>query len=77
MGRTLKDSSSSRTTPGVYEVIKRQDSLFDILHNGEITQRSISERWLEAELAKHGICGSELRDVCRQLNEGGKAKLSF
>jgi hypothetical protein len=77
MGRTVKDSGRSRTMPNVYEVIRRQDGSFDVFYNGQPKHSSIPDRWLEDELAKHGICGIEYREVRRQLLELGKAKLSF
>jgi len=77
MGRTVKDSGRLRTMRNVYEIIRRQDRSFDILHNGELEHSSIPDGWLEDELAKHGICGIEYREVRRQLLESGNAKLSF
>ena len=77
MGRTVKDSGRLRSIPNVYEIVRRQDRSFDILHNGDLEHTSIPDGWLEDELAKHGICGSEYREVRRQLFESGKAKLSF
>jgi hypothetical protein len=77
MGRTVKDSGRLRTMPNVYEIVRRQDGSFDIFHNGGLEHSSIADGWLEDELAKHGICGSEYRDVRHQLNEFGKAKLRF
>jgi hypothetical protein len=63
--------------PNIYEVVRRQDRSFDLLHNGELEQSSIPDRWLEDELSKRGICGREYRDVRNQLDDSGKAKLSF
>jgi hypothetical protein len=61
----------------VYEVVRRQDRSFDLFHNGELEQNSIPDRWLEDELSRRGICGVEYRGVRHQLDECGKAKLSF
>jgi hypothetical protein len=77
MGRTVKDSGRLRTMPNVYEIIRRQDRSFDIFHNGNLEHSSVADQWLEDELAKHGICGTEYQDVRHQLNESGKASLSF
>jgi hypothetical protein len=77
MGRTVKESGRLRTMLNVYEIVRRQDRSFDIFHNSELEHTSIPDEWLEDELAKHAICGSEYREVRRQLNESGKAKLSF
>jgi len=77
MGRTVKDSAGLQTRPNAYEIVRRRDGSFDVLHNGEIKHSSVPERWLEDELAKHGICGSEYREAVRQLSESGKAKLTF
>jgi hypothetical protein len=77
MDRTLKDSSRLQSTPSVYEIVKRQDGTFDILQNGDVTNGSIPEQWLEDEMAKYGICGTEYISARRQLNERGTAKLSF
>ena len=77
MGRTIKDSNRLASMQNVYEIVRREDRSLDIFHNGDLEHRAVPERWLEDELAKHGICGSEYRDVRNQLNESGKAKLSF
>jgi hypothetical protein len=77
MGRTVEDSAQLQTRPNAYEIFRRQNGLFDVFHNGEIKHSSVPERWLEDELAKHGICGGEYREVIRQLSESGKAKLTF
>jgi hypothetical protein len=77
MGRTVKDSSRLRKMANVYEIVRRQDESFDIFHNGDLEHSSVPDRWLEDELAKHGVCGSEYREVRHQLNESGKARLTF
>jgi hypothetical protein len=77
MGRTVKDSGRSRTMPNVYEIVRRQDRSFDIFHNGELTDTSIPNEWLEDQLVKYGICGKEYRDVRHDLDESGKVKLAY
>jgi len=77
MGRTVRDSARLQTRPNAYEIVRRQDGSFDVFLNGEIKHRSVPERWLEDELAMHGICGREYREAVRQLSDSGRAKLTF
>jgi hypothetical protein len=77
MGRTVKDGSKLRTMPNVYEIVRRQDRSFDVFHNGELSDRSIPDEWLEDQLVKYGICGKEYHDMRRDLDELGKVKLVY
>jgi len=75
MSDTLKDQRVRKTESLVYEVLKRPDGSFDIFQNGELTGRSVPERWLEDQLAGYGVCGQEYRDVRFKLDEVGEARL--
>ena len=77
MTRTAKDQKGLRTVPNVYEILRRQDGTFDILRNGQLTNRAIPDKWLEDELVRYGICGQEYRDARRELDELGKVKLVY
>jgi hypothetical protein len=70
-------SRQTRNMDQVYEVIKRPDGLFDIFHNGELTDKSVSDGWLEDQLVKYGICGEEYRETRRKLDSIGQARLVF
>jgi hypothetical protein len=77
MGRTLKGKSGVQSSPSVYEILKRPDGSFDIYRDGELTDASISDRWLEDQLVKYGICGQEYKETRRKLEELGEARLVF
>jgi hypothetical protein len=77
MGRTVKDSSTLRAHPLIYEIVKRPDGTFDVFYNGKLSHRSIPAEWLNAELAKYGICGTEYDYVCREIDKSGRARLPF
>jgi hypothetical protein len=77
MGRTLKDSSTLRAHPLIYEIVKRPDGSFDVFYNGRLSHHSIPTEWVKAELAKHGICGNEYDYVCREIEKSGRARLPF
>jgi hypothetical protein len=61
----------------VYEILKRPDGSLDIFHNGELTDRSVPDRWLEDQLVKYGICGQEYRETRCKLDSVGEARLVF
>jgi hypothetical protein len=77
MSRTVKDSKGLPTTPNVFDIIRKQDGSFDILHNGELAHKSIPDHWLESQLVKYGICGEEYRDARRELNKLDRVKLIY
>ncbi len=77
MGRTVKDSKALRTMPEVYEIVLRPDGLFDVFHNGRLSDRSIPDGWLQDQLVKYGICGKEYHYVRREVEKSGKARLAF
>ena len=61
--------------PNIWEVMKKGDGSFEILHKGELLRGSIPEKWLEAELGRYGFCGQEYKDIRDQLEQSGKAKI--
>jgi len=77
VSQTIKDKRKQRTFQNVWEIVKRQDGSFDLFHNSELSHSSTPERWLEDQLAEHGICGDEYREVLRQIGELGRAKLIY
>ena len=70
-------NKQGRQTDNIYEILKRSDSSFDIFHNGELTDRSVADRWLEDQLAQYGICGQEYQEARRKLESVGEARLVF
>jgi len=77
MSRTAKDHKGLPTIPNVYEIRRRGDGLFDIFHNGKMTDRSIPDKWLESQLVRYGICGEEYRNARRELDESGQVRLVY
>jgi len=61
--------------PNVWEVVRRKEGTFDILHKGKLLRAEISDKWLEDELGRIGFCGQEYRDIRRQLEESDKAQI--
>jgi len=59
----------------VWEVVRRQDGTFEMLHKGKLLHDSIPDEWLEAQLGRYGFCGQEYKDIRRQLDLSGKAKI--
>jgi len=59
----------------VWEIVRKEDGTFEMFHKGELLHTSIPDRWLEAQLGRYGFCGEEYRDIRRQLDEFGKAKV--
>jgi hypothetical protein len=59
----------------VWEIVKREDGTFDMFHQGKLLHGSIPDRWLEDQLVRYGFCGEEYRDIRRNLDEFGKAKI--
>jgi 5-bromo-4-chloroindolyl phosphate hydrolysis protein len=60
-----------------WEIIRNEDGTFDIHQKGELLRSSIPARWLEDELAKHGLCGQEYRNIRQQLDETGRAEIAL
>jgi len=78
MSQTWKDSARQSTHKAALEVTKNGDGTYEIAFNEEIVGSRIPERWLEEELcAKLGFCGNELASITSQLQESGKAVLTF
>jgi hypothetical protein len=50
---------------------------FDVFHNGDLTDTSIPEPWLESQLVRYGICGEEYRDARGRLDVGGRVRLVY
>jgi hypothetical protein len=61
--------------PNVWEVARRKEGTFDILHKGKLLRAEISDKWLEDELGRFAFCGEEYRDIRRQLEESDKAQI--
>jgi hypothetical protein len=60
-----------------WEILKKDDGTFAILHNRELLRNSIPDRWLEAELGRYGFCGQEYKEIRRQLESRGKAEVAL
>jgi len=63
--------------PNIWEVVRRKEGTFDILHKGKLLRAEISDKWLEDELGRYGFCGQEYRNIRRQLDEYGKARVEL
>jgi hypothetical protein len=73
MTRTRKDSNQA-TIP-VVEVIKRPDGAFGLYLN---RRERVTESGLRGELrVRFGYCGEECEHLLRELNQNGRAKLTF
>ncbi|PYU52314.1 MAG: hypothetical protein DMG48_07935 [Acidobacteria bacterium] len=59
----------------VWEIVRKEDGTFEMFHKGELLHGSIPDRWLEDQLVRYGFCGEEYRDIRRQLDQFGKAKI--
>ncbi len=59
----------------VWEIVRTEDGTFEMFHKGELLHSSIPDRWLERQLARYGFCGEEYRDIRRQLDQFGRAKI--
>lgn len=59
----------------VWEIIRNEDGTFEMFHKGELLHGLIPDRWLEDQLVRYGFCGKEYRDIRRQLDQFGKAKI--
>jgi hypothetical protein len=59
----------------VWEIVKKQDGTFDIFRTGELLHASIPEKWLASKLGQYGFCGQEHKEIVRQLDQVGRAKL--
>jgi hypothetical protein len=77
MIRTAKDQRGLPTIPDIYEIVRRQDGSFDVFHNGDLTDTSIPEPWLESQLVRYGICGEEYRDARGRLDVSGRVRLVY
>jgi hypothetical protein len=61
----------------IWEIIRKQDSSFDIFHNGELLHGSIPDRWLESQLGRYGFCGQEYKDIRHELDQFGRARIEL
>ena len=77
MSDTAKDQKGLPTTPNVYEIVRQQDGSFDVFHNGDLTDRSIPEQWLESRLLRYGICREEYRDARSKIDVCGRVRLVY
>lgn len=55
----------------------RKDGAFDIFRNGTLEHSSIPARWLERQLAPHGIFTDDYKSITQQLAETGEASLDI
>ena len=58
-------------------VVKKDNGAFDIFRNGELHHSDIPARWLERQLAPHGIFQDDFQDMTRQLAETDRASVSI
>jgi hypothetical protein len=73
---TRKDANLPAST--ALEVIKRDDSTFDLLLNRELGRSHIPEAWLPEELCvRFGFCGEEYDSNLREVNQNGRATIMF
>ena len=77
MSRTVKDRAGKQSFLNVYEIIRQTDCSFDVFLNGELRDKSIPDEWLEDQLGRYGICGLEYREIRRELDESGKARMEY
>jgi hypothetical protein len=56
----------------IFEVVK---TAFDILRDGCLLHAGIPDRWLEDQLARYGLCGTEYHDIRDQPTTSGSAKV--
>ena len=63
--------------PNLWEIVRREDGTFDIIHKGELSRRAITDRWLEDELCQYGFCGEEYKDIRRKLDQSGRATIAL
>lgn len=61
----------------VWEIIKEDDGTYGIFRDGIALVSSISDRWLQEQLAKYGFCGQEYIDIRAKLDESGRARYEF
>src|SRR6266699_3423822 len=59
----------------VWEIVRKEDGTFEMFHKGGLLHGSIPDRWLEDQLVRYGFCGEEYRDIRRQLDQFGRAKI--
>jgi hypothetical protein len=59
----------------VWEIVRKEDGTFDMLHKGKLLHASIPGKWLEAQLGRYGFCGEEYKDIRRQFSQCGKAEI--
>ena len=58
-----------------WEIVKNDAGQFDIFRNGEL-HSTVNGSQLERQLAPNGISGDTYDDVCLQLNQTGRAKVT-
>ena len=59
-----------------WEIVKNDVGQFDIFRNGEL-HSTVNGSQLERQLAPHGIIESTYDDVCLQLYQEGRAKVTL
>ena len=59
----------------IWEIVRKEDGTFEMFHNGELLHEAIPDKWLEDQVGRYGFCGEEYRDIRRQLDQFGKAKI--
>jgi hypothetical protein len=78
MSRTRKDSSRKATRNRILEIVKRDDSTFDIFLVRALIHSQIPERWLPDELCgRFGFCGEECDAILRDINRNGRTTRQF
>ena len=76
LSRTRKDSKKSHRT--VLEVVKRNESMFDLFLNQELDRTRIPEQGLPKELCvRFGFCGEEYNSILNEVNQNGRKTVVF